>query len=229
MLKLSLSSSKSSWQAPAQHGDKKWDEVIHAAVSRKYQHTCQYCGWKDDVFNEVSHLNEDHHNHQEENLVLACPLCHQCLHLSKVAIAEGGKLIWAPGVSQVEINHLVRMYWVLEEGARHAVNGSQELKQINEVLTQARLLVNKLEHQSHVLEAHFVAGGSDPGLLAETLLKMTPEQYTRRDDYLKNIRIWPNVVRFRRMVPHWLNQTKVNLPLQDWMKLASQVQEGAKE
>ena len=211
MLPLTLSASKASWQAPTPHGNKKWDSNLHAAVSKRFQDTCQYCGWVDPEFNEVSHLDEDHLNHREENLVLACPLCHQCLHLGQVATAEGGTMIWAPELSQVELNHLARVYWMAETDQTHPL------------LISARALANKLDHQAHILEAHYVPGASDPGFWAEVLMKMTPEQYKQRSELMKNIRVWPALTRFKKMVQPWAQRVNVNIPLKEWERLASGV------
>jgi intracellular multiplication protein IcmJ len=207
MLLLTPSASRASWQAAPRHGDKKWDETLHKAISNKFNHTCQYCGWVDDEFNEVDHINEDHTNNREENLTLACPLCHQIKHLGQVGTSDGGKMIWAPELSQVELNHLARAYWMLETD------------QSNDLLISARTLSNKLEHQAHVLEAHYVNGASDPGFWAEALIKMTPEQYKNRAEILKNIRVWPNLIKFKRMVPKWANDVGVNLPIKEWTRI----------
>jgi intracellular multiplication protein IcmJ len=211
MLPLTLSASKASWQAPTPHGHKKWDAAIHAAVSKRFQDTCQYCGWVDPEFNEVSHLDEDHLNNKEENLMLACPLCHQCLHLGQVSTSEGGKMIWAPELSQIELNHLARAYWITETEQTHPL------------LLSARALANKLDHQAHILEAHYVPGASDPGFWAEVLMKMTPEQYKQRHELLKNIRVWPTLTRFKKMVMPWAKRINVNIPLLEWERLATGV------
>lgn len=208
MLPLVFSASKASWQAHPNHGIAKENPILHAAVSKRYNNTCQYCGWVDLEFNEVSNIDENHLNNNEDNLILACPLCHQCLHLGQVAAAEGGRMIWAPELTQVEINHLARVYWLAEFDPEHKLIGS------------ARALTNKIEHQSHVLEAHYVPGASDPGFWAEVLIKLTPEQYKDRDNLLKNIRLWPNLTRFKKMVPKWAKVISVNLPNSEWERLA---------
>lgn len=211
LLPLILSAAKSSWQVTASHGTKRWNSNLHAAISKKFKYTCQYCGWVDPEFNEVSHLNEDHSDHREENLVLACPLCHQCLHLGQISSSDGGKMIWAPELSQIELNHLARVYWITETDQSHPL------------LSSARTLSSKLEHQSHILEVHYVSGASDPGTMAEALLKMSKEEYENRGETLKNIKVWPNLTKFKKMVKPWAKRLNVNLPLKNWEQITSKV------
>lgn len=208
LLPLVLSASKSSWQAPMGHGEARANPALHSVISKRFNHTCQYCGWVDEEYNEVSHIDEDHTNNSEENLTLACPLCHQCLHLGHAASAEGGKMIWCPELSQVQLNNLARVYWMTEFEPDHPF------------LMSSRTMVTKIEHQTHELEAYYIQGASDPGFWAEVLLKLTPEQYAKRGDLLKNIRLWPSIHRFKKMVPKWTKKVTINLPSKEWSRLA---------
>ena len=208
MLPLVLSASKLTWMVQSKHGDEKEDPVLRAAVSKRFKHTCQYCGWIDEKYNEVSHLDEDHTNFKDQNLTLACPLCHQCLHLGQVT-ADGGKMIWAPEISQVQINHLARVSWMTERSKDHPL------------LISTRTLVSKLEHQTQSMEMAYGSGSADPGFWAELLTRLTPEQYEKRQSILENARLWPLPTKFKKMTNSWLDQTKINLPISDWIKLAS--------
>jgi intracellular multiplication protein IcmJ len=216
MIPLVLSASKASWQAPTEHGSKLLDEVLHATITKKYNGICQYCGWVDFLGNQVSHLDENHLNNDEKNLVLACPLCHQCLHLGKVGLADGGRMIWAPEVSQIELNHLARMHWVSE----------QDRSSDNTMASAARSLTSKLDHQAHVLEVHYVSGASDPGFWAEALMKMDEENYKNRASLLKHIKLWPNPTRFQKHFGNWSKSVFVNFHLKDWEKLILKGSEG---
>jgi intracellular multiplication protein IcmJ len=223
LLTLTLSASKNAWQAAGEHGrkDSPHDSEIHAIVSKKYKHTCQYCGWVDAEHNEVSHLDENHSNNEEANLTLACPLCHQCLHLGHVGTAEGGKMIWAPELSQIEINHLARAYWLL--WIRTIEIDAPDVKaKINELFLSAKSMVSKIEHQSHVLEAHYVPGASDPAFWAEALMKLPKEQYEKRHELLRSIRVWPTHSRFKGMVRDWQKSVNINIPLDTWSRFAMQ-------
>jgi intracellular multiplication protein IcmJ len=213
MLELILSASKQSWEAKAVHGTSETDPVIHQQISAKYKHTCQYCGWVDKKFNEVSHIDENHHNMNEHNLTLACPLCHQCQHLGQVAQAEGGQMIWAPEISQIEIHHLSRMAWILEL--------KRDEEEPPAMLQAARALCSRLSQQSNVLEANYVTDASDPSFWAEVLMRLPKEKYDSRKELLKNIRVWPSIRRFKKNLVHWGNQVEINLPVSRWEGLAA--------
>jgi intracellular multiplication protein IcmJ len=221
MLDLIISASKKSWEAKPSHGTASSDKVIYQQITQKYKHTCQYCGWVDFKFNEVSHIDENHGNSQEQNLTLACPLCHQCLHLGHVGPAEGGKMIWAPELTQIEINNLARMAWILEY--------ENDVKAKHDMYQSIKALCARLDQQSNILEANYVPDASDPSFWAEVLMKLPPEKYNERDVILKNIRLWPSMRRFRKLISEWHKQVEVNVPVKNWGSLASEKIENTKD
>lgn len=208
MLSLKFSASKASWQVPPNHGTAKEEKILHGILSKKFSNRCQYCNTYDTEYNEISHIDENHSNNNEDNLTLACPLCHQCLHLGRVAGSEGGKMIWAPDISQAEINNLARTYWIMEFDQDHPM------------LHSTRALANRIDHQANVLESYYVSGASNPGFWAEMLIKLTPEQYERRGELMSSIRLWPSLTKFKKMIPKWATAIEVNLPKSEWERLA---------
>lgn len=204
MNQIILSSSKATWQAPNPHGSKNWNKNIHSLISKRYKHTCQYCGWVDQEFNEVHHIDENHENMNENNLTLACPLCHQCFHLGHASLSLGGKIIWVKDITQAEVNHIARMSWILETEPNHPM------------LPNVRNLMLSFENQTQLMENNYATNASELYFWDELLMKLTPEQYNERKDLLKNIVLLPNFHKFRRMVKPWKDLIAVNMPLSGW-------------
>lgn len=66
------------------------------AVPAGHWATCYFCGFPDDIFLELHHLNGNHKDYSDENLVFACSLCHRLHHLGWVGTENLGKLIYLP-------------------------------------------------------------------------------------------------------------------------------------
>lgn len=86
----------------AQHSHAKYfvhrAEVFNKTVdfSSNKLATCYFCGFPDHTFLELHHLDNDHSNYDEDNLVLACSCCHKLHHLGWVATENLGKLTFIP-------------------------------------------------------------------------------------------------------------------------------------
>lgn len=52
-----------------------------------YPHKCAFCGWNEDEdILEVHHIDENHNNNEDKNLMIVCPTCHRKLTLHKYKI-----------------------------------------------------------------------------------------------------------------------------------------------
>lgn len=56
------------------------------------EQVCAFCGFPDGRFLEVHHCDNDHENWNEDNLVLACSLCHRLHHWGWIAVEQLGDL-----------------------------------------------------------------------------------------------------------------------------------------
>ena len=101
----------------------KRDGVIHRgmkelpeiqAILKAHDHRCYFCGFHDPLFIEPHHLNGDHTDHSEKNVVPACTLCHAPHHL--FAISQNQSAIFGlfkDNITQTNLNHLQRLLLVL--------------------------------------------------------------------------------------------------------------------
>ncbi len=209
---LLLSATRSSWQVPANHGtdsDKnvKMKEVRHAVLERD-DYTCQFCGFKAKKWQEIHHLNDNHNDFVQSNLVTACAFCHQCFHLGLAGSTAGGELIWLPEIEQADLNHLVRSIFV----ARYFEGGK--------LFNAARSIYDTLSSQRRAfMEQHFSAGSSNPANLGQVLLKMKTEDYEKRATFLKNIKLIPSESRFQVQIKYWAESVYRDLPPDSWENL----------
>lgn len=67
---------------------------------------CHYCGAKDGELLEIHHLDGNHSNYNESNLVPICALCHRTIHLGLCAIGNCATLHYVPNTSLVTLQDI---------------------------------------------------------------------------------------------------------------------------
>lgn len=210
-LELLLSATRGSWQIAAHHGGeqdgakpmKEW----RPKILERDKYTCQFCGFKAPKWQEIHHLNDDHNDFSQGNLVTACAFCHQCVHLGVAGSTGGGEVIWLPELTQIELNHLARALFVALRDEKSKVHSA------------AHGLHGSLKSRGIFMEQHFAAGASDPGSLGQVFLKMKKDEYEGRASFLKNIRLLPQPARFEPQIKYWAESVYRDLSPESWERL----------
>lgn len=216
LLPIELSAKRTSWRLADKHAteyDKRFDGIRQRVLERD-DHTCRFCGFRSvpakgekgqpgPSWQEVHHLDDDHSNNEMSNLVTACCLCHQCFHLGLAGMKNGGVLIYMPEISQAQLNHLSRAIFI-------AIASNGEYAQ------PARSLLASLESRAMFVDEYYAPGASNPSFLGQTFLSMTPEQYAKRGEAIRDIRLLPFPTRFEDQIAFWIKHTfRNNLP-ENW-------------
>ena len=204
LLPLFLSVKTQNWRMNdrnSMESDAEFQRVRKKALDRD-QHTCRFCGFKNNKWQEVHHFNDDHADNRLENLVTACPYCHLCQHIGLAGANKEAILIYRPEITQVQLHHLVRTAQVAErhyDSLRNETDAagqpkrSPNLKLAAEAAEMAKSLMAALKASAEGARQHLLT--SDPVDLANAMLLMPDEAYARRKDFLAGIRLLPLGVR----------------------------------
>lgn len=86
-------------------------------VKKNANYKCQFCGFQDEFFLEIHHLDGNHLNHSEENLIPSCSLCHRQHHLFWLATTTNASLggTKTDVLDQAVLNHLQRICFVMSD------------------------------------------------------------------------------------------------------------------
>lgn len=217
MKEILLSATRESWQVPSHHGgetdgSKRMKEVRSKVLSRDGGR-CFFCDFTSQKWQEVHHISDNHDDYSMSNLATTCPLCHQCHHLGVAGSSGGGKIIWLPEMSQTELNHLCRAIFVASFDDNDTTMGAS-----------ARSILAALESRANFLEQHFAPGASDPGLLGQVFLAFKKEEYERRGDFLKNIRMLALPGRFQAQTKYWRDTVYRDIPISSWTSLIKEAE-----
>lgn len=178
---------------------------IRDKILARDKYTCQACGWVSRQWQEIHHKNADHSDHRESNLATLCPLCHQVFHLPQAAATNGASVIWLPEVEQKELNLICIALFV---ALRHPKG---------QWVSPARAIQGVFE--SRVAVAEDFLGRASPGHLAQALLSMRPEQFERRGELTRALRLLPHPSRFQSEIEYWEKACFADQESDAWAKL----------
>jgi len=168
------------WRKDDEHADiadAKFTQV-RAEVLQRDNYTCRFCGFKSAKYQEVHHLDDNHQNNIQDNLLTVCNLCHQVHHLGMCAMRNGGFIAAIPELTQTEINNIVRAIHVTEHIADETVRG--KLKSLFSIF-QFRGF--------DTLKTLYGIDISTPYALAEILSTCHDDIYVRRADLFAPLRL----------------------------------------
>ena len=179
---------------------------IRPHILKKYDHTCQFCGFRATSRQDVHHIDGNHRNNKEENLVVACRLCHLCHHLGFIGARDLGTLIICPDLTQAELNNLVRTLWV------------GKYSNDNDVRTQCAAAYGELLGYGQILTTEY--GYESPLQLANDLLSRSPKAYAARAPFLEDIKVVYYERGFKDHIQYWLQDCYKQTPASTWLKVA---------
>lgn len=197
---LVLGAKRATWrgedEASAQ-ADERF-RAVKPKVFKRDNFKCKFCGFQSRKWQEIHHIDSDHHNHDPRNLATICNFCHMTFHIGRAGLAGEAELIWMPELSQPQLNHLARNCFVAMRTKGHTNEAGET------VFSGLRIRAE---------EARRRLGTSDPADLGEALLAIDEESYDKRDEILDGVRLLPLGRKyvgerdlFPKMVDFWVSR-----------------------
>lgn len=193
----------------AEHSNKAFSSVRKNVLKRD-NHTCQFCGFRSQKWQEVHHIDDNHSNNDPSNLITICPLCHLAHHIGLAGLQERGILIYLPEMSQAELNTVVRTLWIGERG-----DDPEITKQCKETLA-------KLYEKSKIAEDKMT---KDPNMLGELLLSLSDQEYEKRAERMDGFLLLPLAEGFSGQLDYWIKETYNAVPSSTWKGMSAKLAE----
>ncbi|ANN80817.1 type IVB secretion system protein IcmJDotN [Bordetella flabilis] len=153
-------------------------EPMRKTILARDNYTCRFCGFRASKYQEIHHMDDDHTNNTENNLVTVCTLCHQVHHLGMFAMRNAGFLAALPEFTQTEVNHFCRIIHVTSSFAEPAI--ADRLQALFALFTSRGM---------DTLKRPFDCDLSDPYLLTQILSGADDDLYAARDKSLADLRL----------------------------------------
>lgn len=210
--KISLSVKRDRYRCDdptAEEADKIFKK-IRKEILKRDNYTCQFCGLKSLKYQEVHHVNDNHHDNSEKNLITICSLCHSCFHIGFSGQKEKGIIIYINpelNLEQSELNNIVRTLWIGEKSK----NSTFSL-----ICTNLLARFNKA-----AVLAERELGTSDPLVLGDALLKYDEKTYKKRNDVLNGFYFLPFVSAYLPQLNYWNDNIYKNIPTDKWLDIAT--------
>lgn len=180
------------------------------------QNVCQFCGFTSAKYQDVHHVNDNHRDHDLNNLATACKLCHGCHHIGLAGQNDGAFLVYLPEISQAVLNRFLRAAYIVSRGAKTSRAEKLEAQQLLTMLEARRKPVK--EQWGTDLATDF----------ATEMLRLPQDVYDRRDMALLPLRL---VIRpTSRMLgtavlDYWATEVHTNVPPTLWDTVCNNIYE----
>lgn len=150
---------------------------ITPKILKRDKNTCRFCGFKADKYQKILILNQDPDDIRPANLATSCIFCHQCFNLDQVSSMRSGALIWAPEITQSELNQIAKAIYVARISQGPMADAARKSLDI---------LMGRREEAKNRL------GSDDPYILSMVLKDyLGNKSYATRLERLKGVRLLP--------------------------------------
>lgn len=180
---------------------------------------CAGCGYKSsDKFShlDLHHADDNHHNNEETNLLVACHTCHPYQHVGELVRrtdvpAEGlgkrTKIASVPELSAVDLNLLQRAIGAALKDPAEAAYASK--------------MMQVLEGRQLYVKADF--GTCSPADFAAAMFQLSAEEYAHRGDAIEDLRLLFNEDVLKIIGSEFLLDNP-SMPVERWPSVAKSVE-----
>ncbi|WOJ91779.1 hypothetical protein RZS28_18800 (plasmid) [Methylocapsa polymorpha] len=161
----------------------------HKSLDSGSSGSCQFCGLEAENWRERFHLNGDHGDERPTNIAVACVLCHLAQHLERLTIEEEALLIWLPEMTQGALNACMRGVHQTLAAHGEAPHLSRGPKSDHRSVLAAASAYGAFRARAAAAVERL--GSTSPAVLGEALLRLSAEDYGRRDKLLAGVRLLP--------------------------------------
>ncbi len=166
---------------------------IAKKIWQRDDHTCQFCGFQAQEYQEVVNYDQNYRRNTMSNMGTACCFCAQCFFLESLGEGGygGGTIIYLPEISQGELDSLCHVLFCA---------------MVNETTYKesAQAIYRSLRMRSRIVEEKLGEGVSTPGVLGQLLIGyQAGNQASDTSQLLKPLRLLASRGRFQKQVAHW--------------------------
>ena len=172
--------------------DPKFMEYQEKIAARDH-HSCRFCGFQSEHHLFTINLDGNYQNNKADNLATACPFCAQCQFLDGIGLPffPGGLLIYAPEVSQNELNSLAHILF-------------QSVYMEDESASQSKNIYRTFRLRNQLVEKQLGENLSKPDVYARMLIDAESDQAKKFNAKVtESVRLLPDMAGFKPLIRSW--------------------------
>ncbi len=204
LLPITITAKRGNWSRFNSRRSNNTFIKLEQQVLNRDKHTCRYCGFTSERYQQVVNINQDYSPGQStpNNMATACIFCAQCFFLDAIGHDNnwGGTLIYLPEISQADLNHFCRVLFA---------------SMLRDAPYKGKLqtVYLSLKDREHVVNETFGAQSSDPYIFGQTLIdsNLTPQQLD--NPLLQQLRLLPERKCFNEEIVYWKTTVFDQIPL----------------
>lgn len=195
MQTLQLSVNPEGWRLFQSRKNNATFKKIREKIFERDQHSCQFCGFQARDYQEVVNLDQNYRHNTLSNMATACCFCTQCLFLENIGVGDygGGKLIYLPEMTQVELNSFCHVIFCAMTNGTSYQETSQSI-------------YRSLKFRMQPVEEKYGVGTSSPAVFAQMIIESQEKEDNNKEiveQIFKDIRVLPSYAKFKKQLDHW--------------------------
>ncbi len=180
---------------------------LQSKIWSRDRYICRFCGFRAKEYQEVVNVNGNYRDNDPKNLATSCVFC---AHTQLLGLKNNSKIIYLPNMSQVALNHFIRILFC-------SSRMGEEYEETSKGLIQA------FKMRAATIETVFGPDCSDSALFAQTFIdaadpknKSYAQLFTQlrwlpnRNDYEDVISYWSEKVLTRKIIEQGIAQGTAN-------------------
>lgn len=179
-------------------------KFLHFAkkVFARDNHTCRYCGFQCDKFQEVVNIDQNYRHNTLRNMATACEFCAQCFFLDSVGLdgKSDATLIYLPEITQADLNHFCRALF----------SGLLKDSPYKGKLQTAYL---SLSDRADIVDKVFGKNAKNPVTFGQSLIDSHLTNNQLKHPLLSHLRLLPVRKFYKEQAEHWKKTVFAQIPL----------------
>lgn len=202
LLPIALSARRGNWQRFMSRKSNAAFKKIAAKVFARDDHTCRYCGFQAQKFQEVVNIDQNYTHNALDNLATACQFCSHCFFIDAIGKdgKTGGNIIYLPEISQADLNHFSRA--LICSLLRDAPYKGK---------LQAVYL--SLQDRTKAVEEVFGPNAQDPNVFGQSLIDCGLSAEQLKHPILSELKFLPIRKFYKKQAEYWKETVFSNIPL----------------
>ncbi|MBF4374371.1 HNH endonuclease [Vibrio anguillarum] len=150
----------------------------------------------------IHHKDGDHSNNAPSNFSIRCRLCHLCEHLGFVGQNNLGVVVYAPNLTQAQLNALQILVFSVRSLIGDTKKHSSDYEQLKPIHQQLDMLYRNLQSTSATVSR--IYNTCDPLHFANAFLAMSEDDYQKRSETnYSGLRLLFNHASVEKEIEYW--------------------------